>query len=75
VHLGLELIGGVFGWLWIITSVATIVVLVLAIVSDFSWWWVVILLVVSLFLKQVTRNYRDEWLDTGAEINELDNKK
>ena len=52
-----ELISGVFGWIWIATTIAAVVWLFAAIFGSWSWWVVLGLFLVSGFLKSVTREY------------------
>lgn len=74
-HLGFELIGGILGWLWIISCIATIAILFLAIFSKISWWWLLIFYILSRFLKQVFWEYRKEWVKTGQMLSYLESNE
>jgi hypothetical protein len=52
-----ELLGGVFGWVWIIATLGVVVTLVWAIFGNLSLWWPIGLFAGGAFFKAVTRDY------------------
>ena len=75
-----ELIGGVFGLLWIAGSLVGIIWIFVAAFSAWSWWKAIGVFLGSQFCKAVTREYNAsaqkeirEGLDAGALVIGPDN--
>ena len=55
----LELLSGLFGWLWIGAAIAAVIFAGLALFGDWSWWNVLYALIVSAVAKWLTRGFLD----------------
>ena len=55
-----ESIGGIFGWVWMVTTVLSVVWLVMAILSNWSWWMVGLFFLISVVAKAAAREYFNE---------------
>lgn len=54
-----ELLGGIFGWVWILAGLATLVFAGMALFSHYPWWWAGIALLVSGVAKWLAKGFRD----------------
>jgi len=54
-----EILGGLFGWAWIIGGIAVLIFVGLAVFSDGSWWNVFYAAVVSAVGKWLARGFND----------------
>lgn len=61
----LELVGGIFGWIWILASVATLYYLAVAIFSDSPWSRFFWALGISIIAKRLAKGLRDTQLRVG----------
>lgn len=64
---GMELIGGLFGWVWLIGTGVSIVWFLGAAFGDFSWLVAIGIFLGSQFAKAVARSYQEA---TQQTINE-----
>lgn len=55
----LELLGGVVGWIWIISGLATIYLFVVAVFFGGSWAYFLLAFAISIVAKMLTRGIRD----------------
>ena len=55
--IGFELPSGLFGWIWIGASLATLLFVAMALFSDWSWWNVLYAIIVGAVAKWLTRGF------------------
>lgn len=55
----LELIGGLFGWVWLLATGAVVLFIIMALASDWSWWNVAGAVGVGAVGKWLARGFRD----------------
>lgn len=55
----LELVAGLFGWVWIVASVAALYFVAIALFSDGSWWNVIWAIVIGAVGKWLSRGFSD----------------
>lgn len=60
------IIGGLFGWLAILSILGALISTGTAIFLKTSWWIPVILVISFFFLKAVMKEYYKEWKETGS---------
>jgi membrane protein implicated in regulation of membrane protease activity len=53
----LEAIGGLFGWVWIASSIIALVFVGLALFGEWSWWNVLYAVIVSIVAKWLLRGF------------------
>ena len=63
------IIGGLFGWVAILSLLGSIIGIGAVIFYDKSWWIPVVLFLSFLFFKAVMREYHKEWKDSGKVEN------
>ena len=68
----LELIGGIFGWLWIIASLATLYFLVAAIFFDNPWSRVFWAFGTAVVAKWLAKGFRDNQLRVAFVAKQMD---
>lgn len=73
----LELIGGIFGWIWIIASLVAIYYFIVALFSDGSWMKFFIAMIVGVVCKGLCAGFNDTknnlWNDD--KLKEEENEK
>lgn len=65
----LELVAGVFGWIWIIASIGALYFAAVAMFSTGSWWNVLWALVVAAVTKWLARGFHDSKQRVAYEVN------
>lgn len=63
------IIGGIFGWVAILSLLGSIIGVVFAMFFDRSWWIPVGLFLSFLFFKAVMKEYHKEWAVSGKVEN------
>ena len=54
-----ELLSGLFGWVWIATSVVALICVGFALLGDWSWWNVLYAVIVGGVAKWLARGFLD----------------
>jgi hypothetical protein len=67
-----ELIGGIFGWIWILSFVSIPVLIIWTIWGEGRWYYVIIVFIVSTFCKALCREYKKQSEDLIYESTGID---
>jgi len=68
--IGLEIIGGIAGWLWVVALGATIYFLVRAIFYQETWWHFILSAVAAWFFFHINLAYQHEQRKVAREAHE-----